>query len=128
MNKMVDHRNIYKGDRVVRMYESKRLKTLFLETSHHFGCSNQLKFKFDYHKGLFDALAILKTIADRYTYEPYRNIRRMVIFNLTVRCLFSSRIVPLYLQEIMRKTNRRGIVSLHEDEQIKLVKAKSNLN
>ncbi|KAI9487730.1 MAG: hypothetical protein EXX96DRAFT_593713 [Benjaminiella poitrasii] len=56
LNMMVDDRNMYKADGVVRIYGFKRLKILVLETSYHFGSTDQRKSKFDHHKGLFGIL------------------------------------------------------------------------
>ncbi|KAI7906349.1 uncharacterized protein BX663DRAFT_529133 [Cokeromyces recurvatus] len=61
----MDDRNMYKADGVIR------IDILFLETSHHFVSTDQRKSKIDHHKGLFGALAMLKTnIGDKLEAIP----------------------------------------------------------
>lgn len=62
------------------MYGFKRLEILLLETSHHFGSTNQPKSKFDHHKGLFGALAMLKTIADEYQYGSFARFEKIKVY------------------------------------------------
>lgn len=66
LNMMVDGCNKHNADGLIRMYGYKNLEILLLKTSSYFGCSDHSKSKFDYHKGLFGSLAMIKTIADEY--------------------------------------------------------------
>lgn len=49
LNMMVDDRNMYKADGLIRLDGYKILEILILETSLHFGCADQRKSKFDHH-------------------------------------------------------------------------------
>lgn len=73
---MVDDRNMYKADGLIRMY----LEILLLETSHHFGSTDHRKSKFDHHKGLFGSLSVLKTIADEYQYASLQTFKTVKVF------------------------------------------------
>lgn len=49
---MVDSRNMYKADEIIRMYGFKRLEILFLLATYHFLSNNQRKLKLDHHKSI----------------------------------------------------------------------------
>ena len=76
LNRMIDGRNKYNADGLIRMYRYKNLEILLLETSSYFGCSDQSKSKFDHHKGLFGSLAIVK-IADEYQYTSITTFKKL---------------------------------------------------
>lgn len=81
LNMLIDGCNKYNADGLIRMYGYKNLEILLLETSSHFGCSDQSKSKFDHHKGLFGPLAMIKTIADEYQYASITTVKKAkVIF------------------------------------------------
>lgn len=76
LNRMIDGRNKYNADRLIRMHGYKNLEILLPETSSYFGCSDQSKSKFDHHKGLFGSLAIVK-IADEYQYTSITTFKKL---------------------------------------------------
>lgn len=62
-----DESTLYKADDIISLYGFNRVEVLLLETSGHFGSSDNSKNSFDHHKGLFGSLSMLKAIA--YTYS-----------------------------------------------------------
>lgn len=111
LNMLIDGRNKYNADGLIRMYGYKNLEILLLETSSYFGCSDQSKSKFDHHKGLFGSLAMIKTIADEYQYASITTFKKVkVIFvhaSDTTVYLWSMSFVPdesiyeLWLEDIL---------------------------
>ena len=79
LNMMIDGRNKYNADRLIRMHGYKNLEILLPETSSYFGCSDQSKSKFDHHKGLFGSLVMIKTIADEYQYASITTFKKVKI-------------------------------------------------
>ncbi|ORE21199.1 hypothetical protein BCV71DRAFT_241776 [Rhizopus microsporus] len=63
----IDESTLYKADDIISLYGFNRVEVLLLETSGHFGSSDNSKNSFDHHKGLFGSLSMLKAIA--YTYS-----------------------------------------------------------
>lgn len=61
-----DHSTIYYADGIITMYGMEELEVLLLETSSSFGSRKNDKKCFDYHKGLFGSLSMIKTVADEY--------------------------------------------------------------
>ncbi|KAG0907573.1 hypothetical protein G6F57_009328 [Rhizopus arrhizus] len=55
-----DESTLYKADGIMSFYGFNRLEVLLLETSGHFGSSDNSKSSFDHHKGLFGALSMIK--------------------------------------------------------------------
>lgn len=76
----LDDRNTYKADGIIRLYGCKNLEILVLETSHHFGCTDEPKSRFDHHKGLFGSLSMLKTKADQYRYGSIAKFSKIKVF------------------------------------------------
>ncbi|KAI7871210.1 hypothetical protein BDF14DRAFT_1719393 [Spinellus fusiger] len=58
--------SIYKADDLIKLHKLKQIEVLLLETSSHFRSDDGVKSSFDYHKGLFGVLAMLKTVADEF--------------------------------------------------------------
>ncbi|KAI8091742.1 hypothetical protein BDF21DRAFT_449119 [Thamnidium elegans] len=111
LNMMVDGRNKYNADGLIRMYGYKKLEILLLETSSYFGCSDKPKSKFDHHKGLFGSLAMMKTVADEYQYASITTFKKLkIIFahaSDTTVYLWSMSFIPdesiyeLWLEDIL---------------------------
>ncbi|KAG1167140.1 hypothetical protein G6F46_007308 [Rhizopus delemar] len=64
MGIMVNKRQIYRADGVVRLAAIKDLEVVVLETAGPFGSDDRSKSAFDNSKGMFALLVMLKTIAD----------------------------------------------------------------
>ncbi|KAG1055544.1 hypothetical protein G6F43_002499 [Rhizopus delemar] len=58
--------HIYLADGIIKLNGVKNIEILLLETSGCFGSIDRSKIAFDHHKGLFGALAMLKSIADEF--------------------------------------------------------------
>ncbi|CAO3657461.1 unnamed protein product [Mucor hiemalis] len=58
----------YKADGIIKMMNIRNLEILLVETSGPFANTDKTKSNFDYHKGTFATLAMLKTIADEFNY------------------------------------------------------------
>lgn len=62
----VDDKSQYTSDSLFKLFGLKDIELLLVEVS---GCfNNKVKLNFDYHKGMFGALAMIKSIADKYEY------------------------------------------------------------
>ncbi|CAO3617236.1 unnamed protein product, partial [Mucor hiemalis] len=89
---------LYKADGIISLYSFNKLEILLLETSSHFGSTDKSKSSFDHHKGLFGALAMLKAIADKYSFGSMETFKKLKVFFVhaaekTVR-LWSLRHIP----------------------------------
>lgn len=56
----------YLADGIIKLYGLKDLEILLLEISGSFASMDRAKHSFDHHKGVFRALSMLKSIADKY--------------------------------------------------------------
>ncbi|KAI8359802.1 hypothetical protein BD560DRAFT_405287 [Blakeslea trispora] len=93
-----DESTLYKADGIISLYGFSRLEILLLETSGHFGSTDNCKISFDHHKGLFGSLSMLKAIADHYSHGSLKIFKNVKVFFVhaagkTVR-LWSLRYVP----------------------------------
>lgn len=70
---------LYHADGILKLYGLKELEILLLETSSFFGCNSGVKKSFDHHKGLFGALAMLKTIADTFYFGSLDTLSKIKI-------------------------------------------------
>ncbi|KAI9325703.1 hypothetical protein BD770DRAFT_334837, partial [Pilaira anomala] len=75
-----DKRKIYKADGVIHLAGNKDLEVLVLETAGAFGMNDQAKVSFDNSKGMFAFLAMLKTVADRYSYASVEDFRKLKLY------------------------------------------------
>ncbi|CAO3647879.1 unnamed protein product [Mucor fragilis] len=64
-----DESVLYKADGIISLYDFNKVEVLLLETSDHFGNSDNSKSSFDHGKGLFGALSMLKAIADIWFFK-----------------------------------------------------------
>lgn len=80
----IDDRNCYKADRLVKLFGLTKLEVLLLETSGHFDNKDKVKLSFDHHKGVFDMLAMLKSIADEYHFASTEKFDKVKVFFLNV--------------------------------------------
>jgi hypothetical protein len=74
----IDDRYQYKADGIIRLYGVREMEILLLEVSHEFGNKNDVKHRFDHHKGVYGAPAMSKTIADEFPYaslDIFKNIK-----------------------------------------------------
>lgn len=60
--------HIYLADGIIKLCGLKNLEILLLETSGCLGSTDRPKIAFDHHKGLFGVLAMLKNIADVFSF------------------------------------------------------------
>jgi hypothetical protein len=71
---------LYKADGVISTYDFNKLEVLLLETSGHFGNTDNSKISFDHHKGLFGALSILKGISGAYKHGSMDTFEKVKVF------------------------------------------------
>lgn len=70
----VDDKSQYTSDSLFKLFGLKDIELLLVEVS---GCfNNKVKLNFDYHKGMFGALAMIKSIADKYEYASIDHLKR----------------------------------------------------
>lgn len=76
----VDNRKTYHADGVIRLRELFDLEILLLETSGCFQNKDERKISFDNIKGMFALLAMMKTVADRFSYAPVGLFQRLKLY------------------------------------------------
>ncbi|KAG1473616.1 hypothetical protein G6F56_000852 [Rhizopus delemar] len=81
-NILIDDKNCYKKYGLIKLFGLKKLEVLLIEISGHFGNKDKVKLNFDYHKGIFGMLAMLKSIADDYQSASTEKFARVKIFFL----------------------------------------------
>ncbi|KAI8380415.1 hypothetical protein EDC96DRAFT_490920 [Choanephora cucurbitarum] len=75
-----DTRRIYKADGVVRIADDAEI--LLVETAGPFGLDNPTRLSFDNSKGMFGLLAMIKTIADKYSYASMATFKKLKLLFL----------------------------------------------
>ncbi|KAI7899312.1 uncharacterized protein BX663DRAFT_441561 [Cokeromyces recurvatus] len=70
----------YLADGVIKLYGLKNIEILLLETSGCFGSTDKSKIAFDHHKGLFEVLAMLKSIADEFPMASVETFQKCKVF------------------------------------------------
>lgn len=80
-----DEQVCYKADGIIKaMLERSELEILILETSNALDATTPTKRAFDFHKAMFGAVAMLKSIADRYKYADFSVFSALKIYFLHV--------------------------------------------
>lgn len=79
---IVDEKSQYKTDGLIKLFGLKNLELLLLETSGHFSNTDKVKIKLDNHKGMFGILAMLKCIADYYSFASVESFSQIKVFFL----------------------------------------------
>lgn len=75
----------YKADGIIKaMLERSELEILILETSNALDATTPTKRAFDFHKAMFGAVAMLKSIADKYKYADFSVFSALKIYFLHV--------------------------------------------
>ncbi|CAO3699503.1 unnamed protein product [Rhizopus stolonifer] len=77
---LIDDKNCYKTDGLVKLFGLKKLEVLLVETSGYFGNKDKVKLNFDYHKGMFGMLTIHKSIADDYQFASTEKFGKVKVF------------------------------------------------
>lgn len=70
----------YLADGIIKLYGLKNIEIVLLETSGCFGSIDKSKIAFDHHKGLFGALAMLKSIADEFPMATVETFQKCKVF------------------------------------------------
>ncbi|KAG1466888.1 hypothetical protein G6F56_004605 [Rhizopus delemar] len=70
----------YLVDGIIKLYGLKNIEIVLLETSGCFGSIDKSKIAFDHHKGLFGALAMLKSIADEFPMATVETFQKCKVF------------------------------------------------
>lgn len=70
----------YLADGIIKLYGLKNIEIVLLETSGCFGSIDKSKIAFDHHKGLFGALAMLKSIADEFPMATVEAFQKCKVF------------------------------------------------
>lgn len=79
---VVDEKSQYKSDGLLKLYEYKDLEILLLETSGLFNNTDKVEVNFDHHKGFYGILAMLKNIADEYSFASVDSFGKVKVFFL----------------------------------------------
>lgn len=82
VNLYVDDKNQYKSDGLVKLFGLNNLELVLLETSGCFINKDKWKVKFDHHKGIYGALAMLKCIVDDCLYASIETFTKVKVFFL----------------------------------------------
>ncbi|KAI7905809.1 uncharacterized protein BX663DRAFT_500982 [Cokeromyces recurvatus] len=102
-----DKRSQYKSDGLVKLLNLKDLELLLLETSGHFENNDKVKISLDHHKGVYGILAMLKCIADEYSFASVAKFSQVKVFFLhaaeTKLHLWSMRYQPDGLFDLWRE-------------------------
>ena len=76
-----DLRACYKADAILRCPKlHNEMEILLLETSNAFNTADQPKISFDFHKGVYGSLSMLKTIADLYQYANFQIMTKLRVY------------------------------------------------
>lgn len=78
----MDEKSQYKSDGLVKISNLKDLEILLLESSGHFSNSDKVKINLDHHKGIYGILAMLKCIADEYSFASVAKFSQVKVFFL----------------------------------------------
>lgn len=78
----MDEKSQYKSDGLVKVSNLKDLEILLLESSGHFSNSDKVKINLDHHKGIYGILAMLKCIADEYSFASVAKFSQVKVFFL----------------------------------------------
>lgn len=78
----VDEKSQYKSDGLIKLLNFNHLELLLLETSGQFGNTDKVKINFDHHKGIYGILAMLKCIADDYSFASVAKFSEVKVFFL----------------------------------------------
>lgn len=70
----------YKADSLIKLYGIKKLEILLLETSGSLNNTDKVKINFDHHKGTFRSLALLKCIADGFSFASVEKFKKVKVF------------------------------------------------
>ncbi|KAG1047364.1 hypothetical protein G6F43_010184 [Rhizopus delemar] len=94
----VDDKSQYTSDSLFKLFGLKDIELLLVEVS---GCfNNKVKLNFDYHKGMFGALEMIKSIADKYEYASIDQFEKAkVLFLIAAAGQY------LYLWSLLYKKN-----------------------
>ncbi|KAG1141016.1 hypothetical protein G6F37_005338 [Rhizopus arrhizus] len=78
----VDDKSQYKSDGLVKLFGLKEIELVLVEVSGCFNNKDKVKLNFDHHKGMFGALAMIKSIADQYEYASVDQFEKVKVFFL----------------------------------------------
>ncbi|KAI8144736.1 hypothetical protein BJV82DRAFT_57723 [Fennellomyces sp. T-0311] len=84
-NALQDDRSMYKADGILRCKDPKNghnMELALLETSKAYDAASPTKFNYDFHKGMYGSVAMLKTIADRFRYASFKVFSRLKLYFL----------------------------------------------
>ncbi|KAG1047906.1 hypothetical protein G6F43_009672 [Rhizopus delemar] len=112
MGVMVNKRQIYRADGVVRLAAIKDLEVVVLETAGPFGSDDRSKIAFDNSKGMFALLAMLKTIADMFKYASTDEFKKLK--------LYFVQISDKYLRLWSMNYSKNGLYDFLREEKIVL--------
>ena len=98
-SKKYDNRKTYHADGIIRLHDLYDLEVLLLETSVCFENKDEKKISFDNVKGMFALLAMIKFVADRFSYAFVELFQKLKLY---------------YIQASGRATH------VEQEEQIKL--------
>lgn len=73
----VNERNVYKADGIITIND---IEVCILEISHALNQANIRKSSFDFHKGLYGLVAMIKTIADTYKCASFSTFSKLKLF------------------------------------------------
>lgn len=94
--------HIYLVDGILKLYGMNDIELFLLETSGPFANTEKPKIAFDHHKGLFGALAMLKTVADMFPLaiidafkkSKYSSFMEQVRHDKVIYFIFSLSLIP----------------------------------
>ncbi|KAI7858097.1 hypothetical protein BDC45DRAFT_434229 [Circinella umbellata] len=75
-NTQYDERLCYKSDAKT----GGNMELVLLETSNSYDDTTNKKVNFDFHKGMFGTVAMLKTIADKYNYASFDSFKKLKLY------------------------------------------------
>lgn len=84
----VDMKSQYKSDGLLKLFGLKEIEVLLVEVSGCFGNTDTSKLRFDHHKGMFGVVAMLKSIADHYSYASIESFENVKVFFLNAAGMY----------------------------------------
>ncbi|KAI8369681.1 hypothetical protein BD560DRAFT_329950 [Blakeslea trispora] len=112
----VDNREKYNADGIIRLRELYDLEILLLETSGCFQNKDERKISFDNAKGMLALLAMMKTVADKFSYASVALFQKLKLYFIQASDEHIRLWSIQYVSNGIYSFNREDKVTIIEDE------------
>lgn len=112
----IDKRKTYNADGVIRLHALYDFEILLLETSGCFQNKNERKISFDNIKGMFALLAMMKAVADKFSYASVQLFQRLKLYFIQASDEYIRLWSIQYVSNGTYRFNREDKVAIMEDK------------